>query len=77
MILSSNQLSMFKKTQGNTTKFESLKFIAHGFNGDLNPRLDLAGKINQEIRSNKRNGLDLAGFGPYSAGRNPARGPPE
>ena len=39
---------MIKKTQRNTTKFISLNFIAHGFNGDLNPKLDLAGKINQE-----------------------------
>ena len=68
---------MIKKTQRNTTKFISLNFIAHGFNGDLNPKLDLAGKINQEIRSNKkkRNGLDLAGFGPCSVERGPVRGP--
>ena len=59
---------MFKKTQMNTTKFNSTNYLSQGFIGDLFPRAYLTGNINQENNLLEkeewaRSGPDLAGMG--------------
>ena len=47
-IFEMHQCYMSKKKHRNSTKFESLKYLTQGFNGDLIHRIDLKGNNKTE-----------------------------
>jgi hypothetical protein len=68
---------MSKKTHRNTTKFETINYLAQGLNGGFIPTIDLAGKIKTGNRYNRKKGIgpDLGQIRSSSEESGPASGP--
>ena len=70
---------MSKKTHRNTTKLETINYLAQGLNGGFIPTIDLAGKIKTGNRYNRKKGIgpDLGQIRSSSEESGSASGPCE